>query len=271
LIRALRGDGGVNYLEFELTRRRGNVVCATDIYPFISGERVTKTLRRLYLPLAANQSRTIVGKLLTAESDMVKAAPMLKELTAAIAGGKAKEALAIYDSLPPGPKKEKSIMLLRLQAAQASGDETLYLAAMDDLSKTFPNDPCVELTAIDAFVIRKEYDQALAAIDRLDKLVGGDPYLKVLRANALLEQGKFNEAANLAQRALDAEQTLRPAHDARLAIANLQKRYAAMAKYLAEYEAAFHQEYAGIDSVPEFAGFVASAEYKAYKAKNRKK
>ena len=202
---------------------------------------ISKTIRRLYLPVAANQSRTVFEKLLTSESDLVKASPKIASLTAAIRDGQPKEALAIYKSLPPGAQKEKAIMLLRLQAAQASSDDSLYLAAMDDLAKTFPGDPCVDLIMIDAFVIRKQYDKARAAVDRLDKRVGGDPYLKVLEANILVEQGKHDEAAKLAQTALDAEPTLRGAHYVRLNIANGQKKYGEMTRFLSEYEAAFHE------------------------------
>ena len=220
LIRFIGGDSELNYLDFDLARRPGGQVRAVDFYSFTSGERLSKTIRRLYLPVAANQSRTVFEKLLTSESDLVKASPKIASLTAAIRDGQPKEALSIYKSLPPGAQKEKAIMLLRLQAAQASNDEALYLAAMDDLAKTFPGDPCVDLIMIDAFVIRKQYDKARAAVDRLDKRVGGDPYLKVLEANILVEQGKHDEAARLAQTAIDAEPTLRGAHYVRLNIAN---------------------------------------------------
>jgi hypothetical protein len=268
LIRVMVGETGVNYLDFELARRADGKIRATDFYVFLSGEKFTKTIRALYLPLAANQSRNVVEKLLTSESDMVKAFPKISELSGVIRNGQHKEALAIYDSLPAGARKEKSIMLLRLQAAQATNDDSLYLAAMEDLAKTFPNDPCVDLTAIDAFVIHKEYDKALSAIARLEQTVGGDPYLTVLRSTLLVEQGKYDEAAKFAQDALAAEPTLRQAHYGRLQIANAQRKYGDMTKFLTEYEAAFHESLEGIATDPEFAGFVASAEYKQYKKDN---
>lgn len=61
----------------------------------------------------------------------------------------------------------------------------------------------------------------------------------MLEANILVEQGKLDEAANLARTALDAEPTLRGAHDVRLIIANGQKKYGDMARFLTEYEAVF--------------------------------
>jgi tetratricopeptide (TPR) repeat protein len=271
LLRALDPERGFDYLDFELTRRADGKVRATDIYIFIAGDRFTKIIRGLYLPLAANQSRNIVDKLLTAESDMVKAAPKLKSLADAVRNNQAQEALAIFDALPAGAKKEKTVMLLRLQAAQASNDDNLYLAAMDELSRTFPGDPCVDMTAIDAFLIRKEYDKAFSAIDRLDKSVGGDPYLNLIRANIFSEQGKNEQAARLAQKAVEQEPTLPDAHYSRLVFASGQKKYADMVKYLQEFEDVFGEPAEGLESEPEFAGFVASKEYKDYKAKNKKK
>jgi len=265
LIRAIDSDRGVDYLDFEMARRAGGKVRAIDVYVFISGERLSKLIRGFYLPLAANQSRSVLEKLLTNESDMVKALPKLKSLADAVREEKPKEALAIYNALPPGAKKDKSVMLLRLQAAQAMNDDGIYLAAMDDLAKTFPRDPCVELTAIDSLVIRKEYVKALAAIDRLEKSVGGDPYLNVIRAHILLEQGKPDEAAKMAQKAVEAESTLPDTHICRLQIANEQKKYGDMVKYLREYEDTFNDALEEIESEPEFAGFAASAEYKSYK------
>jgi hypothetical protein len=44
-----------------------------------------------------------------------------------------------------------------------------------------------------------------------------------------------------------------------------------MARFLREYEAAFHEELDGIETAPEYADFVASAEYKKYKAQTSKK
>jgi predicted Zn-dependent protease len=101
--------------------------------------------------------------------------------------------------------------------------------------------------------------------------VGGDPYLKVLQANVLVIQGKLDEAAKLAQIAVDAEPTLDGAHLTRLSIANGLKKYGDMARFLREYEAAFHEELDGIETAPEYADFVASAEYKKYKAQTSKK
>ena len=271
LIRAVDPKRGFDYLDFELTRRADGKVRATDLYIFIAGDRFTKIIRGLYLPLAANESRNIVDKLLTSESDMVKAAPKLKSLADAVRNNQSKEALAIFDALPAMAKKEKTVMLLRLQAAQASNDDNLYLAAMDELSRTFPGDPCVDMTAIDAFLIRKEYDKALAAIDRLDKSVGGDPYLNLIRANIFSTEGKNEQAAKLAQKAVEQEPTLEEAHYSRLVIACGLKKFADMVKYLQEYEDEFDEPAEGLESEPLFAEFVASKEYKDYKARNKKK
>ena len=104
--------------------------------------------------------------------------------------------------------------------------------------QTLPGDPCVDLIALNAFGIRKVYAKVLAAVDRLEKIVGGDPYLKLIRATTLLEQGgeKNHEAAKLAQG--EASTPSRPSATPIIpgcAIANGQKKYSDMAKFLGEY------------------------------------
>ncbi len=265
LIRLIMPDHGIAYLDFELARRPDNNVRAIDFYSYGRGEYMSQTVRRVYLPIAADQSRNVLEKRVTQESDVVKAFRKFPELNAAVQKGHSKEALAMYDSLPACAKKEKVFMLWRVHAAQKSNNESLYLAAMEDLAKSFPDDPAIQLLQIDAFYLRKEYDKAMAAIARLDQSVGGDPYLKWLQAELCLEQGKNDEAEKLVQAALDAEPTLHEAHDTRLSIANGQKKYGDMVKFLREYEATFLQPFEAIENSPEFSGFVASAEFKAYK------
>ena len=108
LIRTNVTGQGVNYLDFELGRLPDGKICAKDFYIFMSGERISKTIRDLYLPLAANQSRGVLAKLLTKESDMVKAFPKINQLTTALRDGRAREAIAIYDSLPAAPETPRA-------------------------------------------------------------------------------------------------------------------------------------------------------------------
>ncbi len=259
----------VDYFDFKLARGPDGKVRAVDFYEVQTGENFSKTLRGMFLPLAADKSRNVIQKLLSQESEMVKALPQIKRMADAIRENKATDALAAFDSLPPGVKKEKTIMLLRLQAAHLAENDTLYLRATDELASSFPNDPSVDVNSINAFSIRKEYDKALAALGRLEKQVAGDPYLNVLRASFLLEQGKHDDAAQAVQKAVDAEPTLEPAHVSRFEIANMRKKYADMVRFLGEYEKTFDEKLGEFETEPDFAGFVASAEYKEYEKKSK--
>ena len=269
LIRVIDDTLNVDYFDFKLARGPDGKVRAVDFYEVQTGENFSKTLRGMFLPLAADKSRNVIQKLLSQESEMVKALPKIKRMADAIRENKATDALAAFDSLPPGVKKEKTIMLLRLHAAQLAENDTLYLRVTDELASSFPNDPCVDVNSINACSIRKEYDKALAALGRLEKQVAGDPYLNVLRASFLLEQGKHDDAAQAVQKAVDAEPTLQPAHVSRFEIANMRKKYADMVRFLGEYEKTFDEKLGEFETEPDFAGFVASAEYKEYEKKSK--
>lgn len=206
------GQGGVKYLEFAPRRYPGSKVRATDIYFYVTGEFYTETMRRLILPVLADQSRSFLDKLLAGEKDYVHDFPEVGRAGRLLSEGKAAEALAIYKSLHPETRKQKAVLLGRIGAAQAADDDREYATGLDEYRKLFPDDPSLELLEVNAFFMLKDFPGAMKAIDRLDRSVEGDPYLDLLRAGLCETKGDREGSRRFARRAVNREPSLLQAH-----------------------------------------------------------
>ncbi len=257
-------NGGVNYYDMVLTRRPDGEVRAVDLFVYISGELFSQTLRKGYIQLAAYENRNFLDKLTGREQTFVQNLPKMKRMTDAIAAGQYDQALATFDELPEDLKHEKLFLLIRIRAAQAKDDMTLYAATIEDLRKHYPDDPSINFLSIDGYVLKKEFDKALASIDRLDANLGGDPYLNVLRAGILLQQGKNEEARNVALKAIAEEPSLLDAYWTLVTISLKEEKYDETLRLLTQLEKDFQLQMRDMSQIPEYAGFVKSPQYQEW-------
>jgi hypothetical protein len=260
LFRMVLAGGGVNYHDMTLALGPDGKVRAADVYVFLTAEKLSETLRRSFLPLAAEESKSLLAKLTGAESDFIKNIDKFGRIPEAIAAGRYREALDIYYQLPPSLRKDKSFLLLRLQAAMHAGDQA-YLAAIRDFRAYHPHDPCVDIISIDKFILGKQYREASQAIDRLDAAVGGDPYLNVIRGNLHLLQNETGPAKAFAEKTLKADDTLIDAHWLLVSAALQERAFGEVTRFLRRIDEKFDVEFFDLETVPEYAEYVKSPEY----------
>ena len=208
----------------------------------------------------ADQSRGVFSKLVIGERAYVKDFPKLSNVTALINQGKMQEALAIIKGMAPETQKMKIILLNRLRAAQGS-DEQEYSGVLEDFRKLYPKDPCLDLLLIDYYMLQKDFRQAVATIDQLDKSVGGDPYLNVVRASVSAASGDLTKAMQQVKRAVEQEPTLLPAYFAAVGISMKAENYDETLTLLKALDQKFSMKFNDLKTVPEYAGFVKSAQY----------
>jgi hypothetical protein len=259
-------DGGVNYHDFVLARSPTGQVRATDLYVFLSGELISQTFRRSYIPEAAYASRGFLAKLTKRsgpEKEFVDNAPKLQQMIKNLREQKFPAALEVFNSLPPRLKKDKTYLLIRLQAAQGV-DEQTYAAAIEDFRSAYPSDACVDMMSMDYFFLKKQYAQAFECIDRLDRAVGGDPFLNLLRANAHVVEGKFDDAERDVRRTIEQEPTLQQGYDLMLVVSASKGNYdetLAMLKILSDK---FHVQFGDLSTEEALAGFVKSPQHQQW-------
>ncbi|HEX5754239.1 MAG TPA: hypothetical protein VFZ09_49105 [Archangium sp.] len=265
LYRVMTSQSGVNYLDLELARNAEGQVVIVDFYPYITGEPFSETLRRMYLQAAKEAGYNLVDKLMGKEQDFLKNAPKLQEMQRQVQEKQYAEVVKTFDALPESLRKNKPFLLLRLSAA-AQLDEAQYQKSIQDFEQAYPNDPSLDLISIDGHMMRKDYATVMKMIDRLDQRVK-DPYLQYLRGSVMLDKGDRKAALGHFKAAIAGEPTLTLAHWVLIGLSLQDKQFKDTARYLDGIERDTSVEIGDLTALEEYAGFVKSPEYKAWKKK----
>jgi hypothetical protein len=266
--RMVANDAAVNYHDFVLASSPDGLVRAVDCYIFLAGQMLSDVLRESFLPVARTMTKGGFDQLAAPERDYMTHISEVGAMAQWFREKEYRRVLDGYERLPRSLKKMKSIFIFRLRAAQSLGGQD-YLRAIDDFRKEYPTDPSCDFIALDAQFLAKSYDQVLATIDHIDKAVGSDPYLKVYRANILGAQGKFSAAEKMAEGAITEEPTLKPAYFALVDLSLVERDFAKTAKMLSLIESKLGMRFKDLTTVPAYAEFVKSAEYKAWLKSHR--
>jgi predicted Zn-dependent protease len=115
-------------------------------------------------------------------------------------------------------------------------------------------------------MMRKDYATVMKMIDRLDQRVN-DPYLQYLRGSVMLDKGDRKAAVGHFKAAIAGEPTLALAHWVLIGLSLQDKQYKDTARYLDAIERDTSVELSDLGGLEQYAGFVKSPEYKAWKKK----
>lgn len=264
------GEEGLRYFDLHLRRARAGEVKIVDVFVFTAGEDLSQSMRKLYLMVAADADVGLLDRLMGKEREILAHAKALKAMNDARREGRHADFLALYDELPAALKAERVFLLARIAAASALGDEKRWLRAIEDFERALPGDPTLDLVSVDGFLLRKEYDKALASADRLDARVA-DPYLEFWRGSILLMKGDRQGAKRRLRAAIAREPTLADPYWTLIDLAQQDGEFAAVAELLTAVERDAGVELRDLEEVPEFAAFVRSKEYPAWKKRSSKR
>ena len=259
LFRLIQGEGGVNYHDMVIAKQPGGAVRVIDMYIFMSGELFSRTLRRAFLPLAAEESKSVLEKLTQQENDFLKHFGKYEKMVTAFRGQQYKQMLSIYDTLPETLKRDKNILLLCLQAASME-DDKVYARLIKNFQQWHPDDACLEMISIDGHLLAKQYDEAIAAINRVDKKISGDPYLDSLKANIYMEKGDLAEAERHASQAMLDDSTLLEPRWTMLRLTLPNREFDETARQLRQLGADFELDFNVLRADPELAEFFRSPQ-----------
>ena len=262
LFRLINQDGN-NYHEHVLSLKGGTPHVA-DIYIYALGEKMSDVFRRSYLELIATQNRSLLDKLTGRQTDYVKSLPTFKKMYQLRAAGKWQEAYDAFRTLPAGLQKEKFTLVLAIFFAQKLGED-VYAKVLDEFMKAYPKDPAIDLISLDHYFLKKRYPEALRAIDRLDSSVD-DPFLDLLRGNVHLTAGDTKKAKASLEKCIRREPGLLDAYWTLNSISLKAKDFAETARLLTEIEKQ-GVELLDLTTLPDYADFVKSKEYKEWAAR----
>jgi hypothetical protein len=252
--------GGVNYHDLAFTRDASRKLRISDIHLALSGEFLSDTLRRAWLPVVAKVSGV---ELNARDAAYIERLDDLTRMVEEAGQKHDDEALAIFRGLPPVLQADKNILLIRLQAAQRVS-EAEYSQAIADLARQYPQDSCVDLHTIDGHLLLGHFAPALASVDKLEQAVGGDPYLHVLRSGIHYQAGDLPAAEAAARKAIAEEPTLEDAYWQVATFSLDTKKFHTTVEMLDLLQKRFGIELEDLTKVPEYAEFVKSPQYRKW-------
>ncbi len=256
-------DGGFEHLSFLVGLDPQGAARVMDIEMMTAGEPSSATMRRMMLPLVAHDKDSVLARLAGKEAAFVKSTKTMVEAQKAGAEGKAKQALAMFDKLPPDLRKEKWLMIQRVLLA-AQVDDATYLKAIEALKEAHPNDPATAVHAIDGYLLAKRYDDALKAVETVERGSARDAYFDYLRGNILLNATRYPEARSAAQQAIIKEPGLVDAYWLLVTISLRTHEFDETTRLLAEMRQKFALSYQ-LESAADYAEYVKSPEYERLK------
>ncbi|MDB5338787.1 MAG: hypothetical protein JWN70_4406 [Planctomycetaceae bacterium] len=254
---------GVNYHQLFLDRNPDGKTIASDMFVFLTAERLSETFRRSWLPVARERLKTSLEK---GDSEVEPLIAKMDELTKFLDLVRKQnfvDAMKIYRALPESLQKDKNTLLIRLKAAQAVS-ETEYAECLDDFRKFHPDDIALDFLLIDSHVIRKQFDLALKCVERTNKNVGGDAMLLVMQANLLIQLKRFPDARKSVESAILAEPDLSEAYAAGLDVSLGDQNFDETVKYLTVLEKQFGYQWKDLREIGLFEEFVKSPQYRKW-------
>ena len=256
LVRAVLENGGLNYYEFTLTLADSKTVRAVDVLLYNTGERLSQSVG------SAARGLMKTGAIPTVDLDAVN-----DNVTAHIAAGEGRQAMAIINDLPDSLQHVMAVELMRLNAAEAIGTDE-HTRALSDYAVRHPGSAALDMLSIDAYFANGQWDKLLASIDSLSNRVGGDSYLDGFRAKVLANSGASAEAIAAANAVLAGNPSDENAWDALLESLAQTGDYAAVVTGLGNMERALRIEVspAALAEIENYAAFCASPVGKAWAA-----
>lgn len=256
-------DGGINYFDLKMERDARGKVRGVDMYGHTTGEWMSASTGRLFLPYVRDQRKSAFEKLLVGREEWVNGIQRIKEIVDLERAGHPDKALEEFARLPDVVRRSKECMVIRVRIA-GQVDEKKLEEAIREYMVAYPNDPGSQLVAMTGHLVAGRNEQALSCVDALDKLVGGDPYLDIFRAYLHLRSGKLDKVRPLARAALEKDPDWEDAYWVLLDVALREKKFGEVARLLNAVQGRFGYDLSGVDEAPEYSEFVESPEYKAW-------
>jgi tetratricopeptide (TPR) repeat protein len=263
----LTDSGGLNYHRLYLVRRPDGKIVASDIFVLVTGERLSETLARAWLPLATKTVRD-KEKTKKASSTLDEELSIMQKILTLNQQQKFNEMLDVYKKAPESVRRNKSILVICLTAARNVSDEE-YAELIEGFRKFHPNNPSLDFILIDGYILKKNYDQALVSVDRTIKQLGEDGALLGMRANCLTLMNKFPAALTEVRKAIKVEPTYPDSYSNGANIALAAKDHPATLEFLTAMEQKLGVTFNDLSKTPGFEDFVKSPQYKTWLAAHK--
>lgn len=258
----LPGGKGVNYHEYSLAKTKSGSVVASDIYVYLSGEKLSQTIRRNLVSAIGSQETENEVRFTGTDLLLSQNVATIKSLNEALAQKDANNAREQILKLPKELRTDKAIQTLTLNTYQNSN---AFVTVLDGVRKACPQDVFMDMIAIDVLVRQKKFGDAITAIERISKRVGGDPYLKILHGRMLLNQGDQQAGRQMIKEAVSEDEGILSGYWNLVSFALNDKDHEETLRLLKKIHLQFKIKFKDLNAIPSYKEFVKSPEYKQWK------
>ena len=258
-------EKGLNYHELILTRGVEDAPKIADLAIWKTGQRLSGTFRITNLDSlvdAAGENAPL------SEPDKLclQQIGRLREMRELTAAGKFNEALKIYDAFPEQFQQQKVALDLRLNAAEGIGGET-FRDAIASLRNNFPEDTSLAFRSLAYHAGAGEWTQMVSDADAIQQ-ASSDPYAAILKVQPLLELKQIDSALNAIRSVRAVAESDPSVYWLELRVRLQHSDHAGTASLLQEMQTRFGLEFSRLEQIPEYSGFLQSAEGKTWLQKH---
>ena len=268
MVRCLLIGGGVDYLKLTLAPDAAGDVRIVDLFELSSGGEWSGMLRTIALPLVVSSDTTALRNLKPDDRETLNNAALLGEIYRKNDPKDVPEIPRLFDQLPPSLQNNRYLSILDVKATAQVSDVAFTTAVQRHQTK-FPNDPSLSYASFQKYFHDKDYAKMLEALFTLDDAVGGDPYLSGQKAAAYAGIGNVAQAKQQAQAAVSKEPSLAQPNWILFYLAIDGKNYVEATRLLTLLENQIGESIPDMTQDADFAGFVASPQYKSWSAARR--
>ncbi|TBN06318.1 hypothetical protein EYD45_00070 [Hyunsoonleella flava] len=217
LFRMFSDETGINYHHYRVSKLNGKFTF-NDVYVYLTGEELSKTLERFYLYALPKKSLfDFFGK--SNADEFVKMAQGVDFYNE----GDFKNAYKKLNTLKGDLKNDKFVLVIKAVCASNISDE-LYKDSMKNIMEHHPDDPTLYLSQIDYFLLNENYDRAQNLFDKL-KEDTGDDFLDLLKGNVEFERMNYEKALSYFKNIARGYPDLFEGHSSMLSCYSLLKKY----------------------------------------------
>lgn len=263
------GDDGLSYIEWYMQPKPDGEVWAWDANVYVTGERFTETLRRLWLPAVAQldeQVRKHMGKRNRELADHIM---QINTMRIAANSGDHAKAIQIYEGFPQSVQEERVCIIYVMNSYYESGNEESYKALLEKFLQLHGEASNRELMLVDVYIYREQYDLAMQMVDDLDKRVGGDVFLESFRGSVAYLSGDYKKAKLFYDRGIQRDPSVEDFYWESIDYAMAEEDWERIGKMLDAVQEQGVELYR-LSDVEGYEAFVASDEYPRWLARQPK-
>lgn len=264
----LTTEDGLDYYEWYLDTDDQGVTRAWDFESYTSGERMSQSLRRMWVAVVAMLSPEVRRHMGQRNRDLAANINKLNAIRQAVAGQQLQQAIQAYESLPKTVQEERVAMSTIMPVYLESGQQDSYREMLERFLKLHGEASNRELMLMDIYILSGEYDKAFEMVDDLDKRVGGDAYLELTRANVAIYAEDYAKASRFIDKGIERAPRIEDFYWTGIDLATATSDWPRVGLML-DGLIAIGYEFNDLRGLEYYAGFVASDAGKAWLAKNQ--